>query len=589
MTQAISEGHFPVRWTDDFGYGYGMPLFEFYGPLPYYVGSFIYWLSQNAVFATKSLFVIANVVSVLGSYLLGRSLFGKKGGLVVAAAYALAPYRAVNLFVRGAIGESWGMMAMPLILWAGLSFIRYSFQASSAAMAKTKPTLHLGYSEIATRRWWWLVASLCVLFLSHNLSTLMFAPVSVFVISYFVIFGFSSHVFTSKNETAIQKKVYVLMKIALAYVLAMGVSAFYLLPAFVEKDNTVIGTILSGYFHYSHHFLYIRQFLIPNWGYGGSSWGPDDQISFFLGYGQLLATFFGFLLAFVAARAKYSRQMKNSSKKHVPNIQKWLIAQAKTPHIHVFFVSILMLGGSLYLTLLKSKFIWDTLPLISYIQFPWRWISVGIIFLSLLAGYGIILIKNTRYMYVTVGIILVVLLHNAVFFRPEFYLDTVDSLYYTDTQRIRREMSGILPDYIPKDLSVDVMFGPEELDEHQTVPVNSDGAAVLTHQNEEIVVTLVNQTHQKLVEVTAETDSVLTFAIANYPGWQVEIDGEQIKAETTPTGLISVNVPSGKHLVGARWGGTAIRNTSDAISLLSLCVVVFLMLPKKTASNDSKK
>jgi uncharacterized membrane protein len=40
MGRALIHGQFPVRWVSDLGYGYGYPLFNFYGPLPYYVGGF---------------------------------------------------------------------------------------------------------------------------------------------------------------------------------------------------------------------------------------------------------------------------------------------------------------------------------------------------------------------------------------------------------------------------------------------------------------------------------------------------------------------------------------------------------------------
>ena len=39
MKTALSDGMFPVRWVADLGYGYGYPIFNFYGPLPYYVGA----------------------------------------------------------------------------------------------------------------------------------------------------------------------------------------------------------------------------------------------------------------------------------------------------------------------------------------------------------------------------------------------------------------------------------------------------------------------------------------------------------------------------------------------------------------------
>ena len=38
MGRALRAGQFPVRWVSDLGYGYGYPIYNFYGPLPYYAG-----------------------------------------------------------------------------------------------------------------------------------------------------------------------------------------------------------------------------------------------------------------------------------------------------------------------------------------------------------------------------------------------------------------------------------------------------------------------------------------------------------------------------------------------------------------------
>ena len=58
MGKALRNGQFPVRWVSDLGYGYGYPLFNYYGPLPYYVGGFLYALGLPAVEATKVIFLI---------------------------------------------------------------------------------------------------------------------------------------------------------------------------------------------------------------------------------------------------------------------------------------------------------------------------------------------------------------------------------------------------------------------------------------------------------------------------------------------------------------------------------------------------
>src|SRR3989344_5903619 len=37
MHRALVDGYLPVRWSKNLGFGYGMPLFNFYAPLFYYV------------------------------------------------------------------------------------------------------------------------------------------------------------------------------------------------------------------------------------------------------------------------------------------------------------------------------------------------------------------------------------------------------------------------------------------------------------------------------------------------------------------------------------------------------------------------
>ncbi|MCA9370182.1 hypothetical protein KC686_03425, partial [Candidatus Woesebacteria bacterium] len=159
MQRAVLAGHIPARWSQNFNYGYGMPLFSFYAPLPYLVGALCTLLGASLTTAVKALFIIPSLVTLLGSYLLGRRLFGAAGGVLTAAFITLAPYRAVNLFVRGAVAESWGMMTIPWLLYGLLRIYD-----------NTKDGI--GYVIFAT--------SFITLLLSHNLMSLMvivFAPV----------------------------------------------------------------------------------------------------------------------------------------------------------------------------------------------------------------------------------------------------------------------------------------------------------------------------------------------------------------------------------------------------------------------------
>src|SRR3989344_5461144 len=53
MGKALRNGQFPVRWVSDLGYGYGYPIFNFYGPLPYYIGGVLYAAGLSGLVATK--------------------------------------------------------------------------------------------------------------------------------------------------------------------------------------------------------------------------------------------------------------------------------------------------------------------------------------------------------------------------------------------------------------------------------------------------------------------------------------------------------------------------------------------------------
>lgn len=518
MSKALTEGHFPVRWSQNFGYGFGMPLFEFYAPLPFYVGSVFYLAGIDLILSVKLLFIIANLGSLLGAYLLGKELFGYRGGILLSAAFTLAPYRAVNLFVRGAISEAWGIMALP---WIVLGII----QTIKNPSKKSFLTLTLG---------------LVTLMLSHNLTTLMFVPLSfVYALGYIFIFQ-------KKNVNLLKK----IGHVSLSYILAVGLSSFYLLPAFIEKRFTQIDTIIGGYFHYSNHFLYIRQFLVENWGYGGSGWGPNDDISFFLGFGQLVSL----VLAGLISLFLIKKVIKEKTGNH------------RQTFLHLVLVVTLLLS-SLFMTLLKSQWAWDNLPLLNYIQFPWRFLATAILFLAMITAIVLKLLNSVllRTAYFVV-IYLTIILGNFYYFRPEKMMDNPSDLYYGNEAKIRAEMSGVLKDYIP-------------------VQMNYEGDILRTQYNSfqfpQGTTTILDRTQQKVYSLELETDQFVSFPIANFPDWQIEIDGQKTTSLTSSTGLLSANIPAGKHTVSINFTNSPIRNTADTISAISLLGLLGYLLFRK--------
>lgn len=520
MRQALSEGHFPVRWSGNFGYGYGMPLFEFYAPLPSYVGAGLYWLGIDIISTLKLLWMISSAGILLGGYWLGKKLVGRTGGVVLAALLTLAPYRAVNLYVRGALSEAWGMLFLPWILLAVLWVIE-------------------------RKRWGWLALSFAVagVILSHNLTALIFLPLSA-------VFGLAFAVL--KRPQALKPRV-VVEGIG-GYLLGAGLAAFYAIPALLEKDHTQISRILGGYFHYSQHFLYIRQLITPFWGYGGSQWGPDDGISFFLGWGMLLG------LVVVAGVVVYQllqllKQRAKLKKSHwVPLI--WLAVLAG------------LFGVSLFMTLQRAQLIWDSVEALAFIQFPWRWLSVASVFGGIMVISSLALVGQRIRWAAAAGLVVILLTLNWQYFQPEEYMEDPDALYYVDPNRIQTHMSDILPDYIPAGM-------PEEIEPTPELFTLTDPAA----GEVEVVI---DRGHQTLLQTNLTQPTQLTFSIADFPGWYVEVNGERADKITTEDGLLAVNLPEGQHLVGASFGATPVRTASDMVSLVSVMIMLYLTLPALT-------
>ena len=540
MTRALSEGHFPVRWSAYFGYGYGMPLFQFYAPLPYYVGSLFYWLGVPLVTAVKALFLLSTLGTVWGSYLLGKELFShRSAGVLVAAAYTLAPYRALNLFVRGAISESWGMMALPWIF----------------------------YGIVVSRRDPWkgfyaTTLGLTILVLSHNLTTLIAVP-------FIVLFTLGMLCFELLEAKKATLSLFVRRSsvLAAAAVLALGLTAFYTIPAFFEKESTHIeSTIVSGYFDYSLHFLYIRQFFDSAWGYGGSEWGPDDPISFYLGTGQLAALFFTGILVMVYLKKQFFRATEWSQK-----IKNLLTFKA-------LFTKLLLILTvlALYMTVQHSAGVWNAVGLLSYIQFPWRYLSIAALLVSLFAGVPLLFIEGRKARLYIVAAFVLVVATNTSFFRPEAYLDTPSELYYDNPQRVSSHMSEILPDYIPNGIDLETVQPPTQS------AWCSDGECELK--------LAVDRGHERLYTVQEwNQEREVTFATAVFPGWVVFADGVLVPHRQSSEGLLQATIPAGTQQIGIQFGTTPVRTVSDWVSFVSVVLLLGVYLYNHRTSFEKEE
>jgi len=252
MEKCFLDGQIPCRWVADMGFGYGLPLFNFYPPLPYLIGQVIRVIGYSFVTTVKLTFALSFIVSGITMYLLVKEFFGRLGGVLSSIFYIWAPYHAVDVYVRGAMNEAWGLAWFPVIFWAGYRLVISEKQKG------------IRWIIILALAWFALLTS-------HNLMVLIFTP--------FFGLWILLHLW---RESAWRK----IPQLLISGIWALGLAAFFSLPVLFERNLIDVGRLTQGYFEYQAHFVSIRQLLISRfWGYGESAWGVEnDGMSFQIGH-----------------------------------------------------------------------------------------------------------------------------------------------------------------------------------------------------------------------------------------------------------------------------------------------------------------
>ncbi len=506
MSVALLDGMFPVRWVPDLGYGYGYPIFSFYGPFSYYVGAFFMFFGADALIATKLMMTFGILLSGVGMYYLAKMYWGKAGGVVAALLYVYAPYHAVNIYVRGAVGEFFGYAFIPLVFYGVIK---------AYELGKFRYVAIAGLSYAA-------------LLSSHNLTGLMVTPFLVMLLLFLTFFSLRKD----------QKISFYFMY--LSFLFGLLLSAFYWVPALLEMGYTNVISQVGGAADFREHYICLPQLWESAWGYGGSARGCVDGLSFRMGKIHiLLAGASLLLLPFVLRKQKKSAIV-----------------------IVVAFIFLLL---SVFFSTDLSKPIWKAVPVLSFIQYPWRFLSVISFFSSFLGGALIWFligevgfIKKTRAFQVLILGVSVGLL--VAFYAKLFVPQTIvqkTARDYVKQETLRWDTSRISDEYLP----IGFMRPLVPAD----VPISrfsvDSGNAVFADDK--------NKTQVFSVNVRAKMQSRIHLNLAYFPGWKVYVDGDEVEYQVEKSG-ISVMVPPGEHIIEAKYVGTDVENVADMITYISM-------------------
>lgn len=492
----LSDGAIIPRWGANLNWGYGHPVLMFLYPLSSYMASAFHAFGANFIDSTKLVFASSYVLSAITMFLWASYVWGTGAGLVAAVLYIFAPYRFVDLYVRGAIGEHVAFIFPPLLFY-GLALMA----------EQSKKAFVRGFIMLSV--------STAFLIVAHNALSLLFLPIAALYALYLYATQARAH------------PSYLFWSV-LAVIFGFLFSTWYWVPAFFEGKYTLRDIVTAG--DYSTRFVPWIRFLFSPWSYGGS-----DQLSKWLGAGQLLTVVFAWW------------NLEKSGKYQKLIIGLFLIC---------LFSLFLMTAGSLP--------IWNSISLLQKFQFPWRLLAVPVLLFSVLGAVVVAAHTDGKRRLVAALIMIVSVASTIGMWRAREY-KTYNESFFTGIYNSTTDTGESSPIW-----SVRFMEKQPETPAYLWPPNGSIKS--VTHSTSLRSYTVVVAEPSRFVENTLY-----------FPGWQVFVDGALLPVDRlqfqdpTYRGLITFELAPGTYRIDIRFANTKMRTVAEYISVGSLFVYVLII------------
>ncbi len=516
MTKALADGMFPVRWSSDLGFGFGYPIFNFYAPFAYYIGGFINLLLQDALVSTKIMMILAIVLSGVSMFIFAKEFFGKVGGFISSLLYLFAPYNALNIYVRGDVAEFYAYAIAPLVFW-GLYKV-----------SKEKDFKYILVTSV----------SFSLVIISHNLTAFMLTPFLI-MFALFIIF---------KKRKGIKR-------ILVSFVLGLMLSAFYFIPALLEMNYTNVISQVGGGADFRDHFVCLSQLWSSLWGFGGSTKGCVDGLSFMIGKTHIVLSTISLIAIVISFLVKKTIFEKNDKENIVFIL------------VFVFFSLF-----SIFLMLDLSKFVWELLKPMAFFQYPWRFLIITTFSVSFISGSLVWLLNKFikgNYL-ITVGIILsaIILVLNVKFFTPQ-YINSKTAKDYTDIEIINWNISNISSEYMPKGFSKPKQF--------------SEVANINSVKGEDMEVILLEQKTNRIeFSVNSKKEQSIIYPLAYFPAWKGYINERPVNILENKKG-IEVKVPQGESQILLKYESTMVEKLANLLTLTGITSLIIGIIYSRKA------
>lgn len=506
---ALKSGDFPVYWENGFA-NYGLPIGIVAHQVPNYLGAFFNLVLNNPTLSFNLLTFLGIALSSIFYYCFLRIYFPSLPSFLGVFLFNFAPYRILNIYIRGAEPEVFSNIFLPLILISIYKFV-----------VKKKYVWFFPFTIFVS-----------LLALTH--------PMNLLIYSFF--FGPYLLFCLWQNKESIKSKAKEFSALLIGGILALVISAYYLLPLNLELKYFYIGLTKNQLA--PNHFLGFLNFFTERWAYETAV----DKIT----RGQILQTGIIETALFLAGITFLVYRIYKKKK--------------------LDLVGFSVLAGFLILffTISASNPIYQAFPILGDIQFPWRMLNSFIFIPPIIAAF--IFTKKTNIFIAILFMVAIVFLRFPQLYGKNFTVYP-DSIYYFNQKNVHSdEMSTIWMDY------------------SQKYPVKTKQYDAIGGQGKILSSKLKNSSRTYIIDANTPVQMVdYTFY---FPGWKVYIDGRQTTIQFQDAnyrGLIEYSVPAGKHQVLLKFEDTKIRLLAKLISLLSIFLFLILLIFRNRVNINLKK
>jgi len=513
------EGIFYPRWSAWTNHGFGEPRFIFYPPLSWMLGGALSLLLPGPSLPVVFL-VLTSTLAGCSAFALLRRLVPRKAALLGAACYVINPYALLLTYVRSDFAEQLACALLPLLVLSALELAEL-LEATRPARSAI-PRFALPFAAV------WLANAPAGVIATYSVALL-------FVVS-----------------ASIHRSGRILLRGAGGMALGWGLAGFYLLPAAYEQRWVNIGQALSSGLIPAQNFLFTRI--------------DDVEHTWF----NWIASYCALLLILLLGLAALGSER---FARHVPAASASATEQRR-------FLALFSLGAAAaLLTLRISHALWEHLPELRFVQFPWRWMSVlAVVFCCFASAF---LERRRGALWFILFLLCSVPLGS--FLITNSWWDPDEMASEHEAIRSGSGFDGT-DEYDPA--------GDDHLDLPRKAPlveILAGEAGASPSGGPEVQIGSWTTEHKE-IDVHAPVAARLALRLLNYPAWQVHVNGQKIIPERREdTDQMVIPVPPGSHRIEVCFSRTPDRTLGNAVSVVSLLTFLFLLVGSPRTAPGSRR